>query len=97
MSNEQHVVQDIHDILQSYYKVCRKTFVDSVCKQAVVHYLLDCDESPLALFSPVFVSQLSADMLEEIAGGAPALKMSRARLSKEAASLAKADRVLRRI
>jgi hypothetical protein len=25
MSNEQHTVQDIHDILKSYYKVCRKT------------------------------------------------------------------------
>jgi hypothetical protein len=50
MSNEQHVVQDIHDILESYYKVCRKTFVDSVCRQSVIHYLLECDESPLALF-----------------------------------------------
>ncbi|KAF1964076.1 hypothetical protein BU23DRAFT_575979 [Bimuria novae-zelandiae CBS 107.79] len=96
ISNEQHVIQDIHDILKSYYKVCRKTFVDSVCRQSVIHYLLECDESPLALFSPMFVSQLSADALEEIAGEAPVLKRSRAQLTKEVASLAKAVRILRR-
>jgi hypothetical protein len=49
MSNEQHVVQDINDILKSYYKVCRKTFVDSVCRQSVMHYLLECEKYPLAL------------------------------------------------
>ncbi|KAF1360966.1 hypothetical protein EJ07DRAFT_86243, partial [Lizonia empirigonia] len=94
MSNEQHVVQDIHDILKSYYKVCRKTFVDSVCRQSVIHYLLESDESPLALFSSVFVSQLSADALEEIAGEAPVLKRCRAQLTKEVASLAKAVSIL---
>ncbi|KAI2478279.1 Interferon-induced GTP-binding protein mx2 [Pyrenophora tritici-repentis] len=97
MSNEQHVVQDIHDILKSYYKVCRKTFVDSICRQSVIHFLLECDECPLALFSPIFVSQLSADALEEIAGEAPGLKRSRAQLTKEVASLAKAVRILTRI
>ncbi|KAF2023591.1 dynamin GTPase [Setomelanomma holmii] len=97
MSNEQHVVQDIHDILKSYYKVCRKTFVGSVCRQSVIHYLLECDECPLALFSPMFVSQLSADALEELAGEAPGLKRLRAQLTKEVASLAKAVRILAKI
>jgi hypothetical protein len=97
MSNEQHVVQDIHDILKSYYKVCRKTFVDSVCRQSVIHYLSECDEGPLALFSPMFVSQLSADALEEIAGEAPGLKRSRAQLTKEVASLAEAVKILAKI
>lgn len=97
MSNEQHIVQDIHDILKSYYKVCRKTFVDNVCKQSVIHYLLECDESPLAFFSPTFVSQLPAEALEEIAGEAPGLKRSRAQLTKEVASLAKAVRIFARI
>jgi hypothetical protein len=36
MSNEQHAVQDIHDILKSYYKVCRKTFVYNICTQSVI-------------------------------------------------------------
>lgn len=94
MSNEEHLVQDIHDILRSYYKVSRKTFVDNVCKQAVVHYLLQCEESPLALFSPILVTQFSTDALEEIAGEAPGLKRSRLGLSKEITSLARAMKIV---
>lgn len=75
MSNEEFVVQNIYHILYAYYKVSRKTFVDSVCKQAAMHCLLTCEESPLALFSPVFVSQLSVDVLEEIAAEASAMNI----------------------
>lgn len=35
-----HTVQDIHGILESYYKVARKRFVDNVCMQAVDYYLV---------------------------------------------------------
>jgi hypothetical protein len=45
----------------------------------------------------MFVSQLSADALEEIAGEAPVLKRTRAQLTKEVASLAEAVRILTRI
>nr|OQO32491.1 hypothetical protein B0A51_00900 [Rachicladosporium sp. CCFEE 5018] len=96
MSNEDYVVQDIMDILQSYYKISRKTFVDSVCKQAVLHHLLQCEESPLALFSPIFVSQLSMTELEELAGEAPGLKRSRSQLTKEMTSLIAAMKILAR-
>ena len=96
MSNENFVVQDIHDILQSFYKVSRKTFVDNVCKQAAMHYLLQCEESPLALFSPIFVSRLSPSDLEELAGEAPGLKRSRAQLTKEMTSLVAAMKILAR-
>lgn len=96
MSNEQYVVQDIHDILQAYYKVTRKTFVDTVCKQAVSHYLLHSKESPLALFSPILVSRLSPAELEEISGEVPALKRERAQLAKEVASLGEAMKILAR-
>jgi hypothetical protein len=94
MSNEQHVIQDIHDILESYYKVSRKTFVDSVCKQAAIHHLLRSEEGPLALFSPTFVSQLSPSALEEIAGEAPVLKRTRTQLTKEITSLTQAMKIL---
>ncbi|EGP83318.1 unnamed protein product [Zymoseptoria tritici ST99CH_3D1] len=94
MSNEDHVIHDIHDILMSYYKVSRKTFVDSICKQAVSHYLLHCETSPLALFSPIWVSQLSVAALEEIAGEAPAVRRSRALLTKEIGSLRESMKIL---
>jgi hypothetical protein len=41
MSNTKHVVQDIHDILFSYYKVARKRFVDNMCMHAVDHFLIN--------------------------------------------------------
>lgn len=31
MPNTDHVIQEIHDVLRSYYKVARKRFVDNVC------------------------------------------------------------------
>lgn len=33
MGNEEHTVQDLHDTLQSYYKVARKRFVDNLRMQ----------------------------------------------------------------
>jgi len=94
MSNDYFVVQDIHDILQSYYKVSRKTFVDSVCRQAAIHYLLQCDESPLTLFSPAFVSQLSPMELDELVGEEPGLKRARIQLNKDKKSLMEAMKIL---
>ncbi|CAK4033018.1 interferon-induced GTP-binding mx2 [Lecanosticta acicola] len=94
MSNDDHVILEIHDILQSYYKVSLKTFVDNVCKQAVIHFLLSPDRGPLALFSPNFVAELSPEQLEEIAGEAPAMKRLRGELKKEMARLTEAMKIL---
>jgi hypothetical protein len=46
MSNEHHIVQNIHHVLKSYDKVYRMTLVDSVCRQSVMYYLLECDACP---------------------------------------------------
>jgi hypothetical protein len=86
-SNMKHFVQDIHEILKSIYKVCRMTFLACVCRQLVIHYLLDCDENPLALFSSMLTSQLSANALDEFTGEASVLKRSWPQLTKEVASL----------
>lgn len=96
MSNDEHVILEIHNILKSYYKVSRKTFVDNVCNQAALHYLLHEDKGPLALFSPVFVSKLTPVQLEEIAGEAPNVKRQRAQLAKQTASLTEAMKILTR-
>ena len=94
MSNLQHVVQDIHDILQSYYKVARKRFVDNVVKQCTDHFLVTGPKTPLNLFSPRFVSELASENLEHIAGEAPRIKKERAQLSKEISSLNEAKKIL---
>ena len=97
MSNDEYVVQEIHDILQSYYKVCLKTFVDNVCRQAALHFLLQCAESPLKLFSPVFVTQLTPAELDELVGEEPGLKRSRVQLNKDKKSLLEAMKILGRV
>lgn len=94
MSNEEHTVQDIHDILESYYTVSRKTFIDNVGRQAAIHYLLNADKGPLALFSPLYVSQLSPDQLDEIAGEAQTVVRKRTELTKKIANLKEAMKIL---
>lgn len=96
MSNDEHIIHEVHDILKAYYKVTRKTFVDNVCKQATSHFLLQSDDGPLALFCPVLVANLTPTELEEIAGEAPEVRRQRALLVKEIASLSEAVRILAR-
>ena len=67
-SNLQHAVEDLHDILRSYYKVARKRFVDNVCMQAVDYFLITGHDAPIKVFSPQFVSELTDEQLEAIAG-----------------------------
>jgi hypothetical protein len=94
MSNVEHTVQEIHDILKAYYKVAQKRFADNVCMQAADYYLVTGPRSPLKLFSPTFVSGLSEEQLVEIAGEDAALTRKRAALSKEIADLEAAKKVL---
>jgi Dynamin GTPase effector domain len=94
MSNTQHIVQDIHDILCSYYKVARKRFVDNICMQAVDHFLINGPQTPLTLFSSSFVSGLNADELERIAGEDNMTKRRRHQLRKEIESLEAGKKIL---
>ena len=94
MSNEQYLVRDIHDILQSYYEVARKRFVDNVCKQATDHFLVNGPETPLRVFSPLFVSRMTDEQLERIAREEPHVEKQRTKLTNDIESLRKAKRVL---
>ena len=67
-SNLKHTVDDLHDILRSYYKVARKRFVDIVCMQAVDFFLITGHDAPIKVFSPQYVSELTNEQLESIAG-----------------------------
>jgi hypothetical protein len=95
MSSVEHVVQDLHDILFSYYEVVRRRFVDSVCMQAADHYLVNGMETPLTLFSPKFVSSLNTEQLELIAGEEQGTRRRRAQLKRNIASLEDAKKILR--
>lgn len=94
MSNIEHIVQDLHDILQSYYKVARKRFVDVVCMQAADHYLISGPNTPLKLFSPAFVGAMTPEQLDEVAGEDPRQKRRRNQLQKEIEDLEMGKKIL---
>lgn len=82
-SNLESIIQDLHDSLKSYYKVARKRFVDTVCMQAVDFYLIKGPESPTKAFSSHFVSNLSPERLDFIAGEEHQIKRKRIELKRE--------------
>jgi hypothetical protein len=94
MSNVELVVQEIHDILKSYYKVARERFADNLCMQAADYYLVTGPCSPLKLFGTTFVSGLSEEQLMDIAGEDAALRRKRAALTKEIADLEAGRKVI---
>jgi hypothetical protein len=94
MSNIEHTIMEIHDILRSYYKVARKRFTDNVFIQAADYYLVTGPNTPLKLFSPSFVSNLTESQLENIAGEDVMMRRKRAALVSDIKRLEAAKRVL---
>ena len=94
LSNEEHTVRDIHDILKSYYKVARKRFVDNVCMQATDYHLITGPNTPLRVFSPEFVIDLSNEQLESIAGEGETSVERRKAIEKEIATLTEGRKIL---
>ncbi|KAK3398296.1 P-loop containing nucleoside triphosphate hydrolase protein [Sordaria brevicollis] len=94
-SNAEQVREDIHDMLKSYYKVARKRFVDNICQQAINHFLLDGDQSPVKVFTADWVAKLSDSRLSRIAGEDASTLAARKRLETELEGLRKALEVLR--
>ncbi|KAF1968700.1 hypothetical protein BU23DRAFT_601996 [Bimuria novae-zelandiae CBS 107.79] len=92
--NVQQVREDILDILVSYYKVARKRFVDIICMQVIGYFLLESENSPLRIFTPELVMELSDEQLEIIAGERPETKELRDRLEAEIKNLEKALKIL---
>ncbi|KAI9717339.1 MAG: hypothetical protein M1828_007227 [Chrysothrix sp. TS-e1954] len=95
MSNADHDIQDLHDILHSYYKVACKRFVDCLRMHVADHYLITGSRTPLKLFSPGFVAAMTPEQLEEVAGEDLITKRKRAQLEKELKDLEQGKRILK--
>lgn len=89
------IVRDIYDIFESYYQIARERFVDNVWMQGANYHLVTGPDTPLKLLSPSFVSRLTADQLEEIAGEDAGLKRKRNALTKEIKDLEAGKNILR--
>lgn len=94
-SNADQTKEDVHDILESYYKVSRKRFVDAICQQAIDHFLLDGSGSPLKVLNPELISKMTDTQLDMIAGEDSNTKRERERLGSEIQGLEAAMRVVK--
>jgi len=95
LSNDDHIIREIHDILRSYYKLALKRFVDNVRMMAADHFLVTGPDTPLKLFSPKFVASLTTAQLDDVAGEEPGMKRRRAELEKEISLLGEGMKILR--
>ena len=93
-SNLEQNVCDLHDILKSYYKVALKRFIDVICMQAADFCLITGPDTPVRVFSPAFVSELTEVQLEAIAGEDAITKRKRIELKREIESLEKGRKLL---
>lgn len=94
-TNEQHLREEIHDKLQSYYHLAVERIKDNIFRQAVGHHLLTGPSSPLAVFSQEWVINLDAERLQFIAGEKEAAKKRRQILNKNSKDLKAALETLR--
>ncbi len=94
LSNDEHTIHEIHDILLSYYELARKRFVDNVRMQVADYFLVTGPDTPLKLFSPRFVAAMSNEQLEDVAGEDGRTRQQRANLEREAKVLENARGIL---
>jgi len=92
-ANSEYTAYDLHDILRSYYKVARKRFVDNICVQVGDRYLVTGPDTSIKVFSPSFVSGLTDDQMDTIAGESASTRRKRADLRREIESLEKGKKL----
>jgi hypothetical protein len=94
-TNEQHLEEEIHDTLRSYYHLAVNRITDDIFRQAVGYRLLNGPKSPLNVFSQEWVIDLDAENLELIAGEKEAAKKRRQILTKKRKDLKTALDILK--
>jgi hypothetical protein len=93
--NFEHAVEDMRVVLEAYYKVAMKRFIDTVVSQGTDYFLLTGEESPIKIITPLFVFSMKAEQLEEIAGEDLISKRERQELNEEIQALEEGRKVSR--
>jgi hypothetical protein len=94
-TNEQHLEEEIHDKLYSYYHLAVDRFMDNIFRQAVSYHLLYGPLSPLNIFSQGWVIDLDTEKLELMVGEKEATKRRRQILTKKRKDLKVALEILK--
>lgn len=93
--NMGHLQEEIHDILQAYYRLALDRFIDNVFQLAVDYHLLHGPNSPLKVFNQDWVINLEPEQLEQIVGETKYAKKHRSKLMKKIDDLSIASKILR--
>lgn len=94
MSNVDHAIQDLHNILHSYYNVASKRFVDSLRMQATDCYLTTELSTSLKLFSSAFVAEMISVQLKDVVEEDLTQKRRRVQLKKKHKDLKNDKKIL---
>ena len=87
-------VNSIHDILYAYYQVAKERFVDTVCMQGGDYHLITGSDSPLRVFSADWVTGLTKEQLDLVAGEEMTSRRKRHMLKQEIEGLKRGKRLL---
>jgi Dynamin central region/Dynamin family len=93
-TNAQYLFEEIHDKLQSYYRLAVDRFMDNLFRQAVSYQLLAGPASPLTVFCQKWVVELDAETLNRIAGEKEPAKKRRQILNKKSKALKEALEII---
>ena len=94
MGDIEYAVNDIYCVLKAYYEIALRRYIDAVWTQGTDYHLLNGKNSPLQIFSPLFVASLTPEQLEEIAGEDTSSKERRESLKREMSALEEGKRLL---
>ena len=94
MGDIEYAVNDIYCVLKAYYEIALRRYIDAVWTQGTDYHLLSGKNSPLQIFSPLFVASLTPEQLEEIAGEDTSSKERRESLKREMSALEEGKRLL---
>ena len=95
LAPDDQICQDVHALLETYYKLAGSRFVDSIYQQVVDHFLLSDSASALRVFGPERVISMTGEQLGMIAAEDASTRRTRERLGQEISSLERALVVLR--
>jgi hypothetical protein len=95
LQNGEQMIQEIHDILKSYYLLSQKRFIDNVRMQVADDLLVTGPNTPLKIFSSEFVSEMTDEELDDVAGEDPSVRRNREAIQEKINLLRKAMKILR--
>ena len=93
-SNDSHIVQEIHDILDAYYTVALTRFADNVFRKVGGALFTKGQNTPLRLFSSGFIHDLTDEKILQIAKESTKTTRQRTRLLDKKAKLERAKEIM---